>query len=178
METLKTHLDKEFIQLSEPQEIDKFDVNDVEERFTFLKDLGIKEYKSTFKAWLRKFPRPVFIIYTDDKQLLGWVYGEEWEETARDGEPVYVLRSIEVAEEYREKKLGYRLITLFANETPGYLITKPINEGARRFFLDNGFIQVEDLPGEGIDLRSHPGYVVLPPYKKRKLLEDMDQYFD
>jgi len=179
LETLESQLNHEYIQLTEPREVDSFKINEVgRAHFKFLKELGIIDYKETFKIWLRKFPRPLFVICVDGKNILAWVYVEEWENSAFDGSPVYVLRSIETAEEYRRKKIGYRLLLIVANEIPGYLITKPINRRARKFFLSNGFLDKDDMELPVIDLQRHPGYLILPPFKKKKLLEEYEQYFD
>lgn len=178
METLETQREKEYIQLSEPDEVDRYRINEVGgPSFSLIKDLGMKDYISTFKSWLRKFPRPIFIACVRGKEMLGWAYGEEWEDSAYDGEPVYVLRAIETAEEKRRKGIGYRLLVLMARETPGYLVTKPITEKARDFFLDNEFLDKDKMEREVMDLHSHPGYLVLPPYKKKKLLDDYEEYF-
>lgn len=179
MEKLEEHRSRKYIQLSEPKEVDSFDINKAGgKRFSFLKDLGIVEYKKTFRIWLREFPRPIFILCVEDGEILAWVYTEEWETSARDGEPIYVLRAIETAKELRNKRIGKRLLMLIAKETPGYLITKPINQGARRFFLTNEFMEKDDLERKPIDLQKHPGYLILPPYKKKRLLDEYDQYFD
>ncbi len=179
MEVLRKHRGKKYIQLTEPEDIDRFIVDEVgSASFSLLYDLGIPDYVKTFKTWLRKFPRPIFIICAEDKEILGWVYGEEWSDYALDGEPVYVLRTIETAVEDRGKGIGYRLLLLMAGETPGYLITKPINERARKFFLENEFLDKDDMKSSSINLQSYPGYLILPPYRKRKLIKDENQYFD
>lgn len=178
LETLRRHRGWRCIQLSQPEEIDRFRINEAgRETFSLLKELGMPDYKRTFKIWLRKFPRPIFIVCVDEKEILAWAYTEEWKDSANDGEPVYVLRAIEISEDIRGRRLGYRLLLLICNLTPGYLITKPINEDARRFFLRYGFIEKDDFDRDPIDLRTHPDYLVLPPFKKKKLLEDMDDYF-
>ncbi len=179
MEVLETHANQRYIQVSDPLEIDGFRINEVGgERFTFLKNLGILDYKETFKVWLRKFPRPVFVICVEDKNIIAWVYVEEWDSVAKDGSPVYVLRSIETAEERRGSKIGFRLLLIVAKQTPGYLITKPINESAREFFLSNYFLDKEKIENPPIYLHSNPGYLILPPYRKKKLLEEYDYYFN
>ncbi|MFO7992118.1 MAG: GNAT family N-acetyltransferase [Thermoplasmata archaeon] len=179
METLETHRDKRFIQLTESKEVDNFQINEIgREHFTLLTDLGMISYNNSFKIWLRKFPRPIFIICEKEREILGWVYTEEWEKPARDGEPVFVLRAIEISESMRGKRLGKRLLLIIARETPGYLITKPINPGAKNFFLSNGFIEKDDLERQHIDLQKHPGYLILPPFRKVKLLKDYEDYFD
>lgn len=178
METLKTHRDQEYIQLSEPEEIDRFEIEDIRgERFSFLKELGILDYKETFKVWLRKFPRPIFIICARDDQILSWAYVEEWEDSAKDGEPVYVLRAIETSKNRRGERIGYRLLMLIADMTPGYLITKPITDEARKFFTRNCFLEKDEMDNIPMDLQSHPGYLILPPFRKQKLLDEMDEYF-
>lgn len=179
METVARHREQDYIKLFDPKEVDRFKIDEIGgERLSFLKELGIISYRDTFKAWLRKFPRPILIFCVEDRRVIAWVYVEEWDSFARDGEPVYVLRSIETSRVRRKKKIGFRLLLLSARETPGYLITKPINEGARRFFLSNGFIDKDEMPRPPIDLQRNPGYLILPPFKKNTLLKDMDDYFD
>lgn len=179
LEVLRTQRDKKYIKLSDPEDIDRFFIDGIGcASFSLLYELGIPDYEKTFKTWLRNFPTPIFIICAADRQILGWVYGEEWTEPALDGEPVYVLRTIETAIEDRGKGIGYRLLILLALETPGYLITKPINDDARKFFFENKFIDKDEMKNLSISLDSHPGYLVLPPYKKRKLVDDSDEYFD
>lgn len=168
-----------YVKLSSPDEVDQFKVDETSgKRLTFLKELGITSYRENFKIWLRKFPRPIVIFCLDDRDLVGWVYVEEWPTSAKDGEPVYVLRGIEIQKERRSMKMGFRLLILSARETPGYLITKPINPGARRFFLDNHFVDKEVFPRAPLDLQGYPGYLILPPFKKADLLENTDYYFD
>lgn len=179
LEVLRKRGDKKYIQLTEPEDLDRFIIDEVGcASFSLLYNLGIPDYEKTFKTWLRKFPRPIFIICAEDKEILGWVYCEEWTEPASDGEPVYVLRTIETSIEDRGKGIGYRLLILTAIETPGYLITKPINEKARRFFLENEFLDKDTIENPSINLQSSPGYLVLPPYRKRKLINDAEEYFN
>jgi len=179
LEVLRTHRNRNYIQLTEPEDVDRFVIDEIGgASFSLLYDLGIQDYNKTFKTWLRKFPRPIFIICAENREIIGWVYGEEWTESALDGEPVYVLRTIETAIGDRGAGIGYRLLILMALETPGYLITKPINERARKFFLRNKFLDKDTMDNPSIDLQSYPGYLILPPYRKRKLIDDEDQYFD
>lgn len=179
MELLRTQRNKKYIKFTEPEDVERFDIDEIgSASFSLLYELGIQDYERTFKTWLRKFPRPIFLVCAEDGEILGWVYCEEWTESALDGEPVYVLRTIEIAIEDRGRGIGYRLLVLLAMETPGYLITKPINKEARKFFLSNEFIDKDSIKNPSISLQSHPGYLVLPPFKKRKLIDDADQYFD
>ncbi len=179
MEIIARQREHSYIKLFNPQEVDSFKIDETGgERLSFLKELGIISYKSTFKAWLRKFPRPILVFCVEDRNVIAWVYVEEWDSSAKDGEPVYVLRSIETSKARRKKKIGYRLLLLSVRETPGYLITKPINPGARRFFLSHGFIDKDDISRPPIDLQRNPGYLILPPFKKNMLMKDIDDYFE
>ncbi len=179
LELLTRHGEQKYFKLSNSKEVDQFKIDQKEgPPLSFLKELGIVTYKETFKVWLRKFPRPILIFCVKDRFVIGWVFVEEWMSSAKDGEPIYVLRGIETSERMRKKKIGYRLLLLSAQETPGYLITKPINPGAKRFFLSNYFVDKEVFPRSPIDLQGHPGYLILPPFKKIKLLEDIEDYFD
>ncbi len=179
LELVARHGEQKYIKLSNSKEVDQFKIDEIGGHpLSFLKELGIVTYQETFKVWLRRFPRPILIFCVEDRSVIGWVYIEEWMKSAKDGEPVYVLRGIEISEHKRGKKIGYRLLLLSAQETPGYLITKPINPGAKHFFLSNYFIDKDVFPRSPIDLQGHPGYLILPPFQKIKLLEDIQDYFD
>lgn len=145
--------------------------------FDFFRGLGIIGYAKTFKIWLRKFPRPVFIAALDKNVIISWVFIERWEETAKDGSPVWVLRAIETMPLYRRRRIGYRLLLLGLQQTMGYMITKPLTIDAERFFRRAGFMEEKEFSSPPIDLSRHPGYVILPPYRKKKLLDEIERFF-
>jgi hypothetical protein len=158
-----------FSQIENPEDIEKFSV----EGFEFFKGLGIIDYKRTFKAWLRKFPKPLFLIVTRQNKIVSWVHIDEWREgVARDGNSINILRAIETLPKYRGKKIGYRLVFLGLQRTVGYTITKPVSPGSKRFFSDIGFLDETHFKNCPVDLSKHPGYMVLPLYKKSVFLKD------
>ena len=133
---LASHSNISFLQLENPADIDKFKLKD----FEFFHQMGIINYKETFKAWLRKFPKPIFIMAVQDDWIIGWIHIDEWGEgVARDGNPIYVLRAIETLPSLRKRKIGYRLVLLALRLSVGYMVVKPINQRAERFFQEIGF---------------------------------------
>lgn len=163
-----------FIMMENSDDIDEFKI----EGFEFFKKLGIIDYKMTFKAWLRKFPRPIIIMAVRDHKVVAWVYIDEWSEgVAHDGYPVYVLRAIETLTDLRKSKIGYRLVLLGLREIVGYLITKPITPMALKFFKGVGFKERDSFRNCPINLRKYPNYLVLPIFIKRELQKKMKQYF-
>ncbi|MEM3445492.1 MAG: GNAT family N-acetyltransferase [Thermoplasmata archaeon] len=168
-----------YLKIEEPGEIDKYTVpHGLNNGFEFFRGLGVIDYSKTFKSWLRKFPRPVFIAAVENNTIIGWVFIEDWGQCARDGEPVHVLRAIEVLPGHRNAKIGFRLLLLGLLFVVGYLITKPITAEARRFFKKYGFMEEAEFRRVPVDLTSHPGYLILPPFKKKMLLESINAYFD
>ncbi|TET90003.1 MAG: N-acetyltransferase [Methanomassiliicoccales archaeon] len=168
-----------YLKLEEAKEVDNFlieGIEDEESGFDFFKGLGIVGYSSTFKAWLRKFPRPIFLVAVKDKRLVSWMYVEEWEEPANDGFPVYVLRAVETLPGLRGKRIGLRLFLLMLKQTAGYVITKPITPEARRFFEKLGFKDETEMHNPPIDLSHRSSYLVFPVYKRREVLEDFEGY--
>lgn len=164
-----------FIQLDNPTDIDKFKLMD----FEFFKQMGIINYQETFKAWLRKFPKPVFIIATFDDSIAGWIHIDEWGEgVARDGNPIYVLRAIETVPDLRKRKIGYRLVLLGLKVTVGYMVVKPINQRAEVFFKRIGFQEKKTFRNPPMDLTKHPTYQILPMPKKQSLLKNINHYFN
>ncbi len=145
--------------------------------FSFFRGLGVTDYEKTFKMWLREFPRPIFIIAAKGKVMVGWVYVEAWGEPAYDGEPVYVLRAIEVLPSLRGRRLGAKLTILGASLVVGYLLVKPLTPQAERFFKRLGFMEPSEFRRCPIDLSHHYGYLILPPFRRKKLLEKMENYF-
>lgn len=169
-----------FIKLEEASEVDKYKVPQLTTNtdFGFFRGLGIVDYAKTFKAWLRKFPRPVFIACVENNTIIGWVFIEDWERWAIDGEPVHVLRAIEVLPGMRGSKIGFRLLLLGTFFTVGYLITKPLTPEARRFFKKYGFMEESEFRKVPVDLSAHHGYLIMPPFKKKMLRDGADSYFD
>ncbi len=171
------------MKLEEASEIDRFHIVGVEEGdlagggFEFFRGLGIIGYRNTFKMWLRKFPRPIFIVAVKNRNIVSWVFIEEWDSTARDGSSVWVLRAIETIVPLRKNKVGHRLLMLGAKHSVGYLITKPLTPEASRFFARGGFMGVTEFRKVAIDLSRNPGYVILPPFQKNKLIDGIERYF-
>jgi hypothetical protein len=158
-----------FYKIENPNDVNNLTV----EGFEFFKGLGIIDYKKTFKAWLRKFPKPVFLIVTRHKKLISWVHIDEWKEgVARDGNPINILRAIETLPEFRSRKIGYRLVFLGLKYTIGYMITKPVSPEAKRFFKDLGFLEEAEFKNCPVNLLKHPGYLVLPLHKKSEFIRE------
>jgi GNAT superfamily N-acetyltransferase len=167
-----------YSKLEDPQEVDAFVVrSEYEDGFDFFRGLGIIGYSKTFKMWLRKFPRPIFIVAVDNREIISWAYVEEWEEVAKDGASVYVLRAIETLPRLRSKKIGYKLMLLILKQTTGYLLVKPLTPEGERFFKELGFQEEDEFTNPPIDLSKHSGYLILPPYKRKDLIKDSSKYF-
>jgi hypothetical protein len=173
-----------YVKLEEASEVSSYKIvgEDADTRFAgggfdFFRGLGIIGYEKTFKIWLRKFPRPIFIVTVEGTSIVSWVFIEEWPETASDGSPVYVLRAIETIPAMRKRRIGLRLLMLGLQQTVGYMVTKPLTHDAERFFMRAGFMNEKELRKPAIDLSKHPGYLVLPPFKKNELMEGMEKYF-
>jgi hypothetical protein len=170
-----------FLKLENVDDIDKFDIGLANEQskgqFGFFKGLGMVNYSKTFKTWLREFPRPIFIITTKNSSIVAWVYITNWKGPSKEGDSIYVLRAIETLEKLRSRKLGLRLLMLGLNQTSGYMITKPLNEKSETFFRKAGFMGENEFKRCPIDLSSYHGYLILPPFKKYKILEDSHRYF-
>ena len=183
VKTLATSGVYRFVQLESPEEIDLFSMGNPagdspEESFTYFKGLGIIDYPKAFKGWLREFPRPLLIVVTRYKKIVvSWVYIADWRQNSRDGEPVYVLRSIETLPKFRRRKLGIRLLLLGLDLTVGYMLTKPINRDAERFFREAGFRSEDEFNRSPIDLSQHRGYLIFPPYLKGTFLMQYERYF-
>lgn len=172
-----------FYKLEEAAEVGKFRIAGMEDGrfsgggFEFFRGLGIIGYETTFKIWLRKFPRPIFIVAVRGTDVVSWVFIEEWDESALDGMGVWVLRAIETLPPLRAKKVGYRLLLLGAQQSVGYILTKPLTPEAERFFRKAGFMSPKEFAKSPIDLTRHPGYLILTPYKKAQMLSQLPQYF-
>src|SRR6266571_4460968 len=104
-----------FVKFEAPADVDRLQIRSVEtdpDGFEFFRGLGIVGYARTFKAWLRHFPRPLFLAALRDRELVSWAFFEENSEPAKDGNPVYLLRAIETLPELRGKRIGYRILLL------------------------------------------------------------------
>lgn len=170
-----------FIKMERTEDIDKFSMGIIEEgirkTFGFFKPLGMVDYSKSFKTWLREFPRPIFIAATREKAIVAWVYITNLNITSRHGDSVYVLRAIETLEQLRGRKIGLRLLMLGLNQVSGYMVTKPLNQQAEKFFRDAGFKGEKDFKSLPIDMSGHHGYLILPPFKKEEILEQFGRYF-
>src|SRR3990170_7320457 len=169
-----------YVKFEEAADVDRVQIRSVEtdpEGFEFFRGLGIVGYARTFKAWLRHFPRPVFLAALRDREVAAWVFLEESSDPARDGSPMYVLRAIETLPELRGKRIGYRLLLLALGQVTGYLLTKPLTKEARRFFLRAGFSDLEGDANPPVDPRRFAGYVALPPHRRREALAHVGDYF-
>lgn len=165
--------------LEQPVEVDDFEIKGIEDEeggFDFFKGLGIIGYTSTFRAWLRKFPRPIFLVASRNKEIVSWIFVEEWEEVGRDGFPVYVLRAIETLPELRGKRIGFKLFLLVLKETAGHLVTKPLTPEAEAFFRRLGFLSEGEMNRSPIDLSHRSNYLVFPAYTRKEILEAFAQY--
>ena len=175
MRQLAKHGKVSYHQIDTPIDIDRCKLKE----FEFFRQMGIIDYKGTFKAWLRKFPKPIFIVAMNNDFILGWVHIDEWGEgVARDGNPVYVLRAIETAPDLRKKKIGYRLVLLGVQLTVGYMVVKPINQRAEQFFKRVGFREKNEFRTSPMELSKHPTYRILPMSKKQNLIEKIPLYFE
>jgi hypothetical protein len=169
-----------YVQLEEALDLDAYLVRTVEthpEGFEFFRGLGIMGYERTFKLWLRKFPRPIFLAAVKGRDLLAWVFVEESSEAARDGFPLYVLRAIETVPGLRRRRIGYRLLLLASSLVTGYLATKPLTKDAHRFFSGAGFVDLESVPQPPVPPTRMPGYMVLLPPKRLELAGSLPAHF-
>ena len=174
MKTLMRMEDYEFCHVEDPQDIEELSV----EGFEFFKGLGIIDYKKTFMAWLRKFPKPLFFVVIKKGQIVSWVHIDEWRHgVARDGNGINILRAIETLPKYRSRKIGYRLVFLGIQHAVGYVITKPVSPSAKRFFNDIGFREEKDCRSCPIDMSTHPGYMVLTLTDKRDFVRQFTRKY-
>ncbi len=161
-----------YYRFTRPEDVNRFKVSD----FDFFKGFGIIDYQETFKAWMRKFPRPVFLAATYNKRIAAWIYVDEWKEGyTSDGNSVYVLRAIETEPKLRRKRIGTRLVALGLKNTVGYMIVKPVSDRAETFFRRNGFLPPGEIPNLAMDLSKHPGYYALTLVRKKQVLERFEK---
>lgn len=172
MEKISTIRNIDFVKFSRVEDIDRIEI----EGFSFFKGFGIIDYHETFKAWLRKFPRPVFIGALNEKKLIGWVYIDEWREgVSKDGNSVYVLRAIETQPTQHGRRIGTKMVSLGLQQTIGYMITKPVSPKAEEFFKKVGFIDPKDMPNCPVNLSKHPGYLIMTPANKKKTIRKFNE---
>ncbi len=179
MKELWKDSDYVYIKLEQPNEVDYFAIKGIENDaggFDFFKGLGIIGYPSTFKAWLRKFPRPIFLVASKNKKIVSWIFVEEWEEAGRDGYPVYVLRAIETLPKLRGRRIGFKLFLLVLRETAGHIITKPLTPKAKKFFKSMGFLEEGEMNRSPIDLSHRSNYLVFPAHVRTEMLEAFAEY--
>jgi len=172
MEKISSFQDIQFVKFTRAEDIDRLDI----EGFSFFKGFGIIDYHETFKAWLRKFPRPIFLGAVKSKELIGWVYIDEWKEgTSTDGNSIYVLRAIETRPVSRGKRIGSKMVVLGLQQTVGYMIVKPVNPEAEKFFIKNGFTDFRKMSYCPVNLERHPGYFILTPAKKKAIIKKFNE---
>ena len=90
---------------------------------------------------------------------------------------MYVLRAIEILPSLQHRRIGTKLVILGMSEVVGYILTKPMTPQAERFFKKIGFMEPGEFRRPPVDLSQHYGYLIMPPFRKRKILEDIDNYF-
>ncbi|HEV8595988.1 MAG TPA: hypothetical protein VGR51_10720 [Thermoplasmata archaeon] len=169
-----------YVKFEDSADVDRVQIRSEEtdpEGFEFFRGLGIVGYAKTFKAWLRHFPRPIFLAVIRDRELVSWAFLEENSEPARDGNPVYILRAIETLPQLRGKRVGYRLLLLALAQVTGYVVTKPLTKEARSFFLRAGFADLAAEERPPVEPTRFAGYVVLPPHRRREALAKLADYF-
>ena len=169
-----------YVKFEESADVDRVQIRSVEtdpEGFEFFRGLGIVGYARTFKAWLRHFPRPIFLAALREREVVSWAFIEQHSEPAADGNPVWILRAIETLPELRGRRLGYRLLLLGLAQVTGHLLTKPLTKEARAFFLRAGFSDLAEDRSPPVEPRRFAGYVALPPHRRREALAHLAEYF-
>jgi len=151
-----------YYKLERPYELDKLEFDE----FTyFRKYLGMTDYVGNFKSWLRR-QNVLLIIAVSQGKVSGWVMNERWNEPSSDGMPVTVLRAVEVSPRITRGGIGRTLFNLSSMVLLGHIITKPVNETAKKFFTSLNFTSPD--MNSPINLSNHPGYLVLPDELKSK----------
>ena len=152
-----------FYRLENPADIDKFRIG---EYVYFKKHLGMSDYVANFKSWLRR-KNILLIVAVFKGTIIGWVMNERWNDCSKDVGPVSVLRGIEVHPNIKRKGIGKVLFLLSSMILVGYIITKPVNESAKRFFSSLRFSSTQD--DSPIELSNHPGYMALHVGKENSI---------
>jgi len=151
-----------YYRLERPYELDKLEFDE----FTyFRKYLGMTDYVGNFKSWLRR-QNVLLIIAVSQGKVSGWVMNERWNQPSSDGMPVTVLRAVEVSPRITRGGIGRTLFNLSSQVLMGHIITKPVNEAAKKFFTSLNFTFPDK--NSPINLSNHPGYLVLPDELKNK----------
>ncbi len=169
-----------YVRFEESADVDRVQIRSAEtdpEGFEFFRGLGIVGYARTFKAWLRHFPRPVFLAALRDREVVSWAFLEESADPAKDGNPVWILRAIETLPELRRKRIGYRLLLLALGQIAGHVVTKPLTKEARAFFLRAGFADLATDERPPVEPTRFAGYVAMPPHRRREALARLDEFF-
>ncbi len=169
-----------YVKLEESADVDRVQIRSVEtdpDGFEFFRGLGIVGYAKAFKAWLRHFPRPIFLAALREREVVAWAFFEEHSEPAADGNPVWILRAIETRPELRGRRLGYRLLLLGLAQVTGHVVTKPLTKEARAFFVRAGFMDLVDDRHPPVEPRRFAGYLALPPHRRREALAHLAEYF-
>lgn len=173
VETLAVVGETTYVLLTHPSDVDRVHISG----FDFFRGLGIIDYAETFKAWLRKFPRPVLVAALAKRDLIGWVHVDVWKGgRPRDGNAIYVLRAIEVRPEMRRRKIGLHMILLALRQTTGHMLVKPLNPIALKVFTSIGFQNPSDLRNPPVDMRAAPGHLILTAYHRRDVFQRYDKY--
>lgn len=155
-----------FYKLEHAFELDKLTIGE----FTyFRKYLGMSDYVSNFKSWLKR-PSVVLVVAVRDNTVVGWSMNERWSSPASDGRPVYVLRGIEVSPKLARMGMGKKIFCFISGILVGHIITKPVNKIAKLFFESLNF--VEPTHNSSVDLGNYPGYLVLEENRKQIVVCD------
>lgn len=145
-----------FFKLRYPHELDKLKIGSFD---YFNTHLGMSDYMGNFSSWLKR-QSVTLIVGIDDVTVVGWVMTERWNQNAKDGRSVHVLRGIEVSPSISRKGIGKALFLLSFKACSGHMLTKPVNPIAKAFFMSLGFQEpAKNCP---VDLSSYPGYLFLP----------------
>ncbi|MFQ6072604.1 MAG: GNAT family N-acetyltransferase [Methanosarcinales archaeon] len=159
--------------LENPKEVDYLEFEGLD---FFHKTIGMVAVPISFKGWLSESTKPILLIAKIKNRVIGWLFMERWEENnALDGSPVWVLRAIEVHPDYRGLNIGRRLVGYATNTISGYVITKPITEDSKKFFIKLGFVPSDN--NSPINLTGFIGYLILYP-RERILLKDKVRKID
>ena len=76
--------------------------------------------------------------------------------------PLHLLRSIEVHSSFRGAGIGRVLLACVIPSLGGYVITKPDNPKAQKFFMNIfGFRHIQNSPSP-FDMTKYPNHVILP----------------
>ncbi len=152
-----------FFKLEHDFELDKLKIGE----FTyFRKYLGMNDYFSNFKSWVKR-PTVVLVLAIIDNTVVGWSMNEKWSTPSGDKRPVYVLRGIEVSPGLAGKGMGKNMFYLISSILMGHIVTKPVNNTAKMFFESLDFS--EPCSGSPVDLSNNPGYLIFEENKKSSL---------